>query len=226
MFRIWQAKPNLTFTLGLRYGVSSPVYEKNGFQVSPNVSLSDYFAQRVAGAAKGVPENTPISVNLAGPASNGPGYYSTKWNNFMPRVAFAWQPKFKNGILGKIFSEDSSEVIRAGFSQTYDRIGSALAVQFDLNNTLGFSSSTTVAANTFNVTTNPAPLFTGFNQDVRGLPFITVPGKLTFPQQQPSDEAPRIESSLDEKRTDPVNYNGISRMKENFLAGSFLLPAI
>src|SRR5262249_51772733 len=42
----WQFRPNLTFTLGLRYGVNTPVYETNGFEVKPTTSLSDYFDQR------------------------------------------------------------------------------------------------------------------------------------------------------------------------------------
>src|SRR5262249_49498133 len=161
---------------------------------------------------------------LAGPANNKPGYYPTKWNNFMPRVAFAWQPKYREGLLGKIFSEDSNSVIRGGFSQSYDRIGSALAVSFDLNNTLGFSSSTTISANTYNVTDRPAPPFTRFGQDVRTLPGITPPSKLVFPLQQPSDEEQRIEQSLDDKLTSPVNYSW-NFSYERKLPGGFVMTA-
>src|SRR5207245_8461074 len=35
---------------------------------------------------------------------------------------------------------------------------------------------------TYNVTNKPAPLFTGFNQNVRTLPRIVVPGSVVFPQ--------------------------------------------
>ena len=52
----------------------------------------------------------------------------------------------------------------------HDRVGSALALDFDLNNTLGFSSSQVISANTYNVTDRPAPLFTGLNQTIRTLP--------------------------------------------------------
>ena len=75
----------------------------------------------------------------------------------------------------------------------YDHVGSALAVTFDLNNMLGFSSSQEIAANTYNVTDNPGPLFTGFNQEIRSLPGITVPSELTFPLSQPADGSARVE---------------------------------
>jgi len=41
--------------------------------------------------------------------------------------------------------------MRGGFGITGDYFGEQLATSFDLNNTLGFSSSTTISANTYNV---------------------------------------------------------------------------
>ena len=46
----------------------------------------------------------------------------------------------------------------------YDHVGSALAVTYEFNNMLGFSSSQGDSSRTYNVTDNPGPLFTGFNQ--------------------------------------------------------------
>ncbi|MEO8648075.1 MAG: TonB-dependent receptor, partial [Acidobacteriota bacterium] len=51
----WKLRRNLTLTLGLRYSLSRPVYEKNGFQVVPSVRLGDFFDRRVASAAQGIP---------------------------------------------------------------------------------------------------------------------------------------------------------------------------
>ena len=62
---IWKFRSNLTFTYGLRYGLSRPVYEKNGFEAKPNISLSEFFRRRVSGAARGVPYNEPLSVVLS-----------------------------------------------------------------------------------------------------------------------------------------------------------------
>jgi hypothetical protein len=107
-----------------------------------------------------------------------------------------------------------------------DYYGEAIATFFDTRNTLGFSSATVIPVNTYNVgcghyvvagnklgscTSNPGPLFTSFNQNVRSLPGITTPANLTFPGQK-SDLTPdqggptRIESSLDSQLVTPRNY--------------------
>jgi hypothetical protein len=216
---IWKIAPSLTLTYGLRYSLSRPVYESNGLQVKPTVSLSDYFDSRVAGAALGNPVNTPITVDLAGPANGRPGYYEWDKNNFQPRIALAWSPNFSNGFLAKLLGTGGKSVLRGGFAITHDHIGQQLAVQFDLNSTLGFSSSQEIAANTFNVSTRPGPRFTGFGQDIRSLPGISVPGSLAFPLVTPSDEAQRIESSLDDGITTPVNYSWNLAYSREFKGG-------
>ncbi|HYE15136.1 MAG TPA: hypothetical protein VD968_11890, partial [Pyrinomonadaceae bacterium] len=80
---------------------------------------------------------------------------------------------------------------------------------FDLNSALGFTSEQIIGPNTFDVGQNPAPLFTGFSPNVRG--FEVAPGtitpRLTFPLTLPSDEAQRIEQSLDDTLTTPHNYS-------------------
>ncbi|MEJ7615728.1 MAG: hypothetical protein WKF30_01845 [Pyrinomonadaceae bacterium] len=216
---VWKASPNLTLTFGLRYGLSRPVYETNGLQVKPTVSLGEYFERRKAGALAGQPYNEPITVDLAGPKNNRPGYYEWDKNNFQPRVAFAYSPDFKTGFLGKLFGTNGDSVIRGGFAMTNDYFGQQLAVQFDLNSTLGYSSTNTVAANTYNVTTRPAPLFTGFGQAIRTLPGITTPASLVFPLTTPSDEAERIESSLDDTLITPTNYSWNASFSRRLPAG-------
>jgi len=99
----WRLRQDLTLTLGMRYGINTPVNETNGFQVKPSESLGGYFDKRVANAARGIAFADLISLDLAGPANNGPGYYSTDTNNFAPRAALAWSPSFENGLLRKIF---------------------------------------------------------------------------------------------------------------------------
>jgi hypothetical protein len=203
----WKVTPNLTMTYGLRYSLSRPVYETNGFEVKPNIPLTDYFNQRVASAAQGIPFFDPITMDLSGPANGRSPLYRWDKNNFQPRVAIAWSPGFKSGWMSKLFGANHESVIRGGFGITNDYYGNQLAVNFDLNNQLGFSSQTTIAANTFNVSSRPAPLFTGFGQEVRSLPQITLPGTLTFPQQKPANDSRRIESTLDEALVAPINYS-------------------
>ena len=205
----WRLRPNLTITYGLRWSTSTPVYESNGIEVAPTRSLSDFFKQRVESANNGVPFNELITVDLAGKKNNRPGYYSQDWNNFAPSISIAWSPNL-NGRLGRLIGRDGRSVIRGGYRKSFDRIGSQLAVSFDLNSTLGFHSNQSIAANTFNVSDRLGPLFTGFNVDVRSLlaaQGIAIPTKLTFPLTTPADEDQRIESSLDDGLTTPYNHN-------------------
>jgi Carboxypeptidase regulatory-like domain len=206
---VWKMRSNLTITAGLRYSLEHPVYETQGFELKSDIPLSDYFAQRLAGAAKGVPFNTPIHFAPSGKANHAGPLYDWDKNNFQPRVAVAWTPRFSSGFLGKIFGTKEQSVFRGGFSITNDQYGEQLAVNFDLANATGFVSNFTTSANTF-CTTNPAcaaPLFTGFGQAVRPLPGVVVPGKLTFPTNQPADNSRRIETSFDSKLTAPINYS-------------------
>ncbi|PWT91094.1 MAG: hypothetical protein C5B55_08645 [Blastocatellia bacterium] len=205
----WRMRSNLTLTYGLRWSTSTPVYEVNGFQVQPTTSLGGYFEKRKASAFAGVPFFDPISLDLSGKANGRPGFYKQDWNNFAPTIAVAWSPELPDNFWGKLIGREGKAVLRAGFRQTYDRIGSQLAVNFDLNNQLGFASALTIPVNTYNVSTNLAPLFTGGSQDVRTLPGIAgnFSNTISFPLMQPPNGAERIETSLDDTITTPVNYS-------------------
>ncbi len=91
---IWKLLPNLTATFGLRYDLSRPVYEAGGYEVKPNIALSEYFERRAAGAANGTPYNQPIVFDLAGPVNGKSPLYKWDKNNFQPRIAVAWSPNF------------------------------------------------------------------------------------------------------------------------------------
>ncbi len=209
---IWKPFRNLTLTLGLRYGLSRPVYEQNGFQVVPKERLGDFFDRRVASAAQGVPLNDLIEFELAGPKNNAQGFYSMDWNNFQPRVAAAWSPNFDNKFLKVLFGKENDSVIRGGFAITNDYFGQQLAVSFDGLSTIGFTSSSTISANTYNLTTNPAPRFTGFGQNIRALPGVPAPVQRFSTEVTPeclagTEDCPqRIESSLDGTIVSPINY--------------------
>ena len=193
----WKAAPNLTLTFGLRYALERPVYEKNGYEVRPVVPLTTYFANRLTAAANGQSDTEPIVVNLSGPANHGKPLYDWDYKNFQPRFAFAWSPA---GTSGK-------SVLRGGFALTTDYYGQALAVDFDLNNTLGFTSSSNINANTYNTQGgSTAPLFTAFGQNIQSLPGLTIPANLTFPLSQPLDYGARIETSVDSHLTAPKEY--------------------
>lgn len=206
---VWKFRSNLTFTFGLRYSLSRPIYETNGFEMKSNIPLSDVFNQRVLGAAAGVPYNALITFDRSGPKNGRAPLYNWDYNNFQPRVAVAWSPAFKEGFWAKLFGRNSESQFRGGFAITNDQYGSALAVNFDLANAVGFVSNYTTPANTF-CTSNAAclaPLFTGFGQPVRPLPKVIVPAKLNFPNLQPADNSRRIETTLDSNLKAPINYS-------------------
>lgn len=203
----WKITPNLSLTYGMRYGLSRPVYEINGFETKPSIGLTDYLNRRIEASAQGRNFDEPLQVDLSGPANGRDYMYPWDRNNFQPRVGVAWSPSFKGGFLGSLFGTRNQSVIRGGFAITNDYIGQQLAVRFDLNNALGFVSSTTSPVGICNVTDTLCPAFTSFSQDVRGLPRLTIPSSLTFPQQQPQDLDRRIEVSLDENITSPTSYS-------------------
>ncbi len=194
----WKARPNLTLTFGLRYSLERPVYEKKGFEVRPTVPLGTYFAQRLAASANGQNDTDPIILKLSGPANHAKPIYDWDYKNFQPRFAFAWSPA---GASGK-------SVIRSGFSITNDYYGQALAVDFDLNNQLGFTASSNINANQYDITSPAtlAPLFSAFGQPIRTLPNISVPNNLTFPLSQPLDYSGRIETGLNSSLRAPKEY--------------------
>jgi hypothetical protein len=204
---IWKIKPNLTLTYGLRYSIGTPVYETEGFQTSPTVSLADFFRRRQEGAAAGVPLNELLTVDLSGRANGGPDFYKTDKNNFAPNVSVAWSPDFGNNFFGRLFGREGRSVIRGGFRLVYDHVGSGLAVGFDLNNALGFSASNTIGPNRVNTTSRLGPLFTGLGQNIRSFPYISVPGPLTFPLSVPADSSLRIEQTIDDSLTTPRQYS-------------------
>jgi hypothetical protein len=203
----WKFRPHLTFTMGLRYSLERPVYETHGFEVQPTIPLSTYFQDRLAAAAQGTNFSAPITVNRSGPVNGGKPMYNWDPTNFQPRIAVAWSPSYSHGLLHALFGEGNRSVVRGGFSITNDYYGQALAVDWDLNNTLGFTSNFTTPANSFDtVGGNLAPLFTSFNQNVQTLPRVVVPGNLTFPLSQPLDEGERIETSVDSNLRAPTEY--------------------
>ncbi|MFN0141714.1 MAG: carboxypeptidase regulatory-like domain-containing protein, partial [Pyrinomonadaceae bacterium] len=201
---IWKIRRSLTLTLGLRYALSRPVYEANGFQVVPNVPLGDFFEARKASAARGVPLNTLINFVKGGPKNNGPGFYDMDKNNFQPSLAAAWSPNIGGKVGRFLFGKEGDSVLRGGFRISNDYFGGQLAVSFDGLSTIGFTSSVGTSANTFNVTTNPGPLFTGFGQNIRTLPGIPAP---TQRFSTPADEQTRIETSLDQTIESPKHYS-------------------
>ena len=130
------------------------IYETQGFEASPDIKLTDFLAARAAGAAAGTSYITPLTVNLAG-RRHAPNMYTWDKTNWQPRIAVAWSPNASSSWLQKLLGKPGDTVIRGGFTINGDYFGQALAAFFDTENTLGFGSSTTISANTYNLGCTP-----------------------------------------------------------------------
>jgi Carboxypeptidase regulatory-like domain len=206
---VWKVKPTLTLTLGLRYSLFSPPWETNGLQVTPTVSLGQWFNERGTGMADGLPTNrlAPISYDWSGPANGKPGFYNWDYHNFGPRVAFAWSPASTTGLLGSLFGGPGKSSIRGGFSIVYDRVGESLVDTFDQNGAFGLSS---ILNNPSNVEQSTfAPRITSMNVvpsvDYAGNPILPPDTGSTFPKTYPAG-AGAITWGIDDQLKTPYSY--------------------
>ncbi len=147
----WRVKPGLTINYGLRYENDTPPWETNGLEVAPTFSLQNFWAQRVGGAAAGIPSyalpNAELSYGLIGPANNGVPLFNRDNNNFAPRLSLAYSPQNDSGLGAKILGKGG--VFRAGASIAYDRFGSDMVVQYDNLNPFGLTENDVLGSFTF-----------------------------------------------------------------------------
>jgi hypothetical protein len=202
----WKVRPSLTLTLGLRYSLERPVYEKNGFEVQPTIPLGQYLTDRTNAGNQGSNFVDLITLDKSGAGNGRKPMYNWDKNNFQPRIAAAWTP------------DNGKTSFRGGFAMTNDYFGQALAVDFDLNSSIGYVENFLNHANSFDVTGSssrpPGPLFTGFGQPVSPLVNATFPGvipsSLVLPNALPSLNGSvigeRIEQSLDSALHAPTQY--------------------
>jgi hypothetical protein len=94
----WRITHKLTLTYGTRYEYFSPVDEKNGLILLPEIPAGQTLQETMLGDA---------TVNFAGGPSSR-GLYNKHFNQFAPNVGLAWDP-FGNG----------KTAVRAGFSMNY-----------------------------------------------------------------------------------------------------------
>ncbi len=135
----WHIKPTLTLTYGLGYQIEMPPVEANGKQVElvntagNPINFSDYFNTKAADALKGQVYNPILGFagigDVTGASHKYP--YSPFYGGVSPRVAVAWNPKFSDGIMGKMFG-DGKTVIRGGYGQIYSRLNGVALVLIPL----------------------------------------------------------------------------------------------
>ena len=125
----WKMKPTFTINYGLGYALEMPPYEVNGKQIvltdtsGHPIDLTSYLAQRQSAALAGQVYNPTLAYdgvrNLTGASTKYP--YNPFYGGISPHVAVAWNPKFQNGVLGKLLG-DGKTVIRGGYSRVMSRL--------------------------------------------------------------------------------------------------------
>jgi hypothetical protein len=107
----WKATPNLTLNLGLRWEVSMPWYDTQGkIQTWVKGEQSTVFPKSPTGLV--YPGDPGVPKTLA----------PTRYNNFGPRLGFAYSPSFSDGVLGKVFGGPGKTSIRAAYGIYYTSV--------------------------------------------------------------------------------------------------------
>ena len=141
----WRLRPSLTLTYGVNWSVDMPPREAQGKQTLmvalPNNQIIDpeaYLAARQQAALAGQVYNPAIGFSPIG--STGRDYpHDPVYHDFAPRIAVAWNPKFTDGLLGKVFGAGKT-VFRGGYARLYDRLNGVQKVIDPLQG-LGFSQT-------------------------------------------------------------------------------------
>lgn len=200
----WKIRNDLTLNLGVRWHLYPAPYETNGIQAGNDVDFETLINQRVQNAANGVsgPSAEPfLTYTLIGKANDAKPFYKTDYNNFAPRVGFAYNPSFKEGVLNKIFG-DRKTVIRGGGSMVYDRVAGGVSFILD-QNTYIFDTRRTRQFGSLNPVTSLLndPRFTGINS----LPVQNTPGTVTNPF------TPYVEGGVGTGLANPVGNYAIAQ---------------
>jgi hypothetical protein len=123
---VWRARPNLTFTLGLRYQLETPITTKGLYSV-PEDWRQVYGITGAAGGRFGSGNLYKPGVlqgtNNIGVVRYEPNHapYKTDYNNFAPSIQAAWRPRLQTPALTWLLGNDP--VFRGGYATSFDRLG-------------------------------------------------------------------------------------------------------
>jgi Carboxypeptidase regulatory-like domain len=130
----WHMKPTFTLIYGIGYTIEMPPYEEQGKQIlavdqsGEPITATNYFAEKQTEALQGQSYN-PL-IGFAGVRTIGTGLkypYNPVYNEFSPRIAFAWSPNFDSGLLGKVLGHGKT-VLRGGYGRIYGRLNGVALV--------------------------------------------------------------------------------------------------
>jgi hypothetical protein len=200
----WRVTKSLTINAGLRYSIAPAIRETNGYQVSPNIDLAQWFEQRgnLANAGLSQAQAGLVSYVLA-KSPGGKPLYETPKLNLSPRLALAYSPQGGGGFSKFLFGGPGQSSIRAGFGMYYDLFGMSLIRNFDAN-APGLSTQFQTPAS---ADLSTQARFTGYN----ALPLNILPNAPPggFPFSPPSDvnSGFAISNAIDQHIKQPYTMN-------------------
>jgi hypothetical protein len=110
----WRVSSNLTINMGLRWEVSQFWYD-----------TQDKLQTLVPGQQSTVFPNAPLGWVFPGDKGIPRTFAPTGYNNFSPRLGFAYSPSATDGILGKLFGGPGKTSIRAGTGRYFTAVEDA-----------------------------------------------------------------------------------------------------
>ncbi len=124
----WHMKPSFTLTYGIGWNLEMPPYELQGKQVDlvdsdgGLITTSAFLNQRLQSSLQGGAYTPTIGYELVRDIGSGLKYpYNPYYGEFSPRVSFAWNPHFTDGLMGKLFGNGKT-VLRGGYSRIFGRL--------------------------------------------------------------------------------------------------------
>ena len=222
----WRIKSNLTFTYGVRYSLLEPPYETSGNQVSPNLSLDDFFNTRMRDMVQGTSFSPIFQIDTGGIGGNRKPFWGWDYKDIAPRISLAYSPGYKDGFLGSLFGGPGKSSVRLGAGIYYDHFGESIINTFDIHGSFGLTTSISTIPGTVNPDT--APRYTG-SLGTNNIPAsITPPGPTgPFPITPPLSNQPggfAIYWGMDDKLKTPYAYAfDLSFSRE--LRGGFVFDA-
>jgi hypothetical protein len=124
----WHMKPSFTLTYGLGWNLEMPPYELQGKQVALvdsngiPVDTQSFLNQRLLASQQGSMYTPQLGYELIRQVGQGLKYpYNPYYGEFSPRVSFAWNPHYTDGLLGKIVGNGKT-VLRGGYSRIFGRL--------------------------------------------------------------------------------------------------------
>ncbi len=204
----YQVTPKLTITYGIRHSLNQTPYEVNGQQVSPTISLSQWFANRVAAASQGESVQPDFSYVPSGKANGGLPLWRMAKADIAPRVGVA-------------YALDAKTSIRAGGGLNYDNFGLSIANMMATYGSSGLSGQEQTAAGY--TTTQAAPRFTGLTNipiAASGLPAPS--GSVNFPFLPPIGAETQLSFTADDGVKTPHSFQADFSV-QRLLPGGFTL---